>query len=112
MCGRFSLVTDAERLSHYYGLVDTGLFAGARFNIAPSQGVVAVNGERWLEYFRWGLLPFWAREKKLGYSTINARVGTVDGKPAFRNAFHHQRSNFSISTVRYMIHLQRIYNPK
>lgn len=94
MCGRFSLVTDADRLRHYYGLVNAESFAGARFNIAPSQdvaAVVAVNRERRLEYFRWGLLPFWAREKKLGYSTINARVETVASKPAFRNAFHHHR---------------------
>lgn len=94
MCGRFSLVTNAEHLGHYYGLANVERFSGARFNIAPTQevaAVVALEGERRLEYFRWGLLPFWAREKKLGYSTINARVETVADKPAFRHAFRHHR---------------------
>lgn len=94
MCGRYSLITDAEHLCHYYGLVNGERFEGARFNIAPGQdvaAVVAVNGERHLEYFHWGLIPFWAKEKKLGYSTINARAETVASKPVFRHAFRQHR---------------------
>ncbi len=94
MCGRFSLITDTEHLLHYYSLVNPERFTGSRFNIAPSQdvaAVVAVNGERHLEYFRWGLIPFWAKDKKIAYSTINARVETVASKPAFRHAFHQHR---------------------
>ncbi len=78
----------------YYELVNIDRFSGSRFNIAPTQdvaAVVAVDGERHLEYFRWGLIPFWAREKRLGYSTINARAETVADKPAFRHAFRHHR---------------------
>ena len=94
MCGRYSLITDAGHLARYYGLVNGGRFEGVRFNIAPGQdvaAVVAVDGERHLDYFHWGLIPFWAKEKKLGYSTINARAETVDDKPAFRHAFRRHR---------------------
>lgn len=94
MCGRFSLIADAEQLLRYYDLVNPERFAGARFNIAPTQevaAVIAVDGEHHLEYFRWGLIPSWARDRKIGYSTINARVETVADKPAFRHAFRRHR---------------------
>lgn len=94
MCGRFSLVTDADRLHECYGVVYAELFAGSRFNVAPNQQVAAivnVGRERHLEYFYWGLIPHWSRERKLKYSTIIARVETVESKPAFRDAFHRHR---------------------
>ncbi|PKM46520.1 MAG: hypothetical protein CVV05_02255 [Gammaproteobacteria bacterium HGW-Gammaproteobacteria-1] len=94
MCGRYSLVCDAGHLQAYYDLANTGVFAGPRFNIAPTQqvpAIVAVNGERHLELFHWGLIPSWADDSKLGYSTINARAETVGEKPAFRAAFRHRR---------------------
>jgi putative SOS response-associated peptidase YedK len=94
MCGRFSLITDADHLHAYYGVVNPEQYAGPRFNIAPSQqvtAIIAINGERHLEQFQWGLLPHWAKQQKLGYSTINARAETVEGKPAFRAAFRQRR---------------------
>lgn len=94
MCGRFSLITETRHLLDYYGLVEPVRFKGSRFNIAPSQDVAAVvgiNGERHLEYFRWGLIPSWAKDSKPGYSTINARAETVATKPAFRHAFRQHR---------------------
>lgn len=40
---------------------------------------------------QWGLIPFWAKDSKTGYSLINARGETLDTKPAFRSAFAHRR---------------------
>jgi len=40
---------------------------------------------------RWGLIPYWAKDEKFGYHTINARAETVDRKPAFRSAFKRRR---------------------
>ena len=40
---------------------------------------------------RWGLIPSWAKDLKIGYSTINARAETVDTKPSFRSAFKKRR---------------------
>jgi len=64
----------------------------ARYNLAPTQDgpVVRLNPEtrqRQMDLLRWGLIPSWAKEAKIGNSLINARAETVATKPAFRNAF-------------------------
>lgn len=46
---------------------------------------------RELALFHWGLIPSWAKDKKIAYSTINARGDTVADKPAFRSAFKSRR---------------------
>src|SRR5258708_15126568 len=40
---------------------------------------------------RWGLMPYWAKDIKIGFSTINAMAETVDTKPVFREAFQRRR---------------------
>jgi putative SOS response-associated peptidase YedK len=65
-----------------------------RYNVAPSQNIPIVLDEgekRRFALARWGLIPHWAKDIKIGYSTINARAETVASKPAFRNAFLHRR---------------------
>jgi len=49
-------------------------------------------GERELVSLTWGLLPFWAKDSKLGYSTINARAETVAEKSAYRQPFRIHRA--------------------
>ena len=51
----------------------------------------AKAGERSLDVMRWGLIPYWAKDIKIGFSTINARAEEVDTKPAFREAFQRRR---------------------
>ena len=67
-----------------------------RYNIPPMQQVLAVRqpeqgSKRELVALRWGLIPVWAKDAKIGYSTINARGDTVAEKPAFRSAFKKRR---------------------
>jgi putative SOS response-associated peptidase YedK len=65
-----------------------------RYNIAPSQPVAAIRQSpqgRELVMLRWGLVPFWVKELKTGYSMINARAETVAEKPSFRTAFQRRR---------------------
>ena len=66
-----------------------------RYNIAPTQPVTAVRlsreGERELTHFRWGLIPSWAKDEKIGSRLINARSETVHEKPSFRAAFKRRR---------------------
>jgi putative SOS response-associated peptidase YedK len=67
-----------------------------RYNIAPSQSIAAIRvapEARQREFVRlhWGLIPPWAKDRKIGYSTINARAETVDSKPSFRSAFKKRR---------------------
>jgi putative SOS response-associated peptidase YedK len=67
-----------------------------RYNIAPTQLVAAVRrkrdkSKRELALFHWRLIPSWAKDKKIAYSTINARGDSVADKPAFRSAFKSRR---------------------
>lgn len=94
MCGRFTLTIDPDDLREAFKLSEpppAGL--GPRYNIAPSQpvAVVANDGTRKLQLFKWGLIPAWAKDPKIGNSLINARAETVAEKPAFRAAFKRRR---------------------
>lgn len=66
-----------------------------RYNIAPTQSIPVVRldagGKRHLAMLHWGLIPAWAKDKKIAYSTINARGDTVATKPAFRSAYKKRR---------------------
>lgn len=67
-----------------------------RYNIAPSQSVPVVRFEaerdcRVLVAHRWGLIPSWAKDSKIGYRMINARSETAASKPAFRKPFRERR---------------------
>ena len=94
MCGRFTLRTPAHRLAEAFGVRELPNLR-PRYNIAPSQDVVAIraadDGTRELVSLRWGLIPFWAKEAAIGNRMINARAETVAEKPAFRAAFRRRR---------------------
>ncbi len=49
------------------------------------------TGGREFALLRWGLVPFWAKDPKFGYSTINARAEEAAAKPAFRDALRNRR---------------------
>lgn len=95
MCGRFTLDISPDDLTSYFKLpVQRVLRLEPRYNIAPSQGVTVVrvsNGERRLDVVRWGLIPHWAEDMKVGYKMINCRAETSSTLPAFREAFRHRR---------------------
>ena len=62
-----------------------------RYNIAPTQSVLAIRHPREAVMLKWGLIPSWAKDAKIAYSTINARADTVATKPAFRSAYKKRR---------------------
>jgi putative SOS response-associated peptidase YedK len=69
-------------------------FDGQLYNIAPTQQMPIVrqgNVGQEMVLARWGLIPYWAKDAKIGYSLINARADTVAEKPAFRSAFKRRR---------------------
>ncbi|MET0066331.1 MAG: SOS response-associated peptidase [Candidatus Thiodiazotropha sp.] len=93
MCGRFYLDAKTDELLALFGLI-SGPRLSPHYNIAPSQNILAVNDTqdgRRASQFRWGLVPFWAKQDKPGFHTINARIETVDRKPAFRTPFRSRR---------------------
>lgn len=93
MCARYALFGPFPLRNLVPGFVEhvvNPLAGFAQYNIAPSQlnpVVVAGEGGPGLESMRWGLLPHWARDPKIAYSTINARAETLAEKPAFRDAW-------------------------
>lgn len=97
MCGRYTLTSSAAEVADHFDLDEAAvaeLAAGARYNIAPTQSVPVVRvrgGRRALELRRWGLVPHWARDLRIGARLINARVETVAEKAAFRQAYRRRR---------------------
>jgi putative SOS response-associated peptidase YedK len=96
MCGRYTIVKPDGVTRWITGFTEhinpRSWFAKPRYNVAPSQLVpVVTNDGGGLQMFRWGLVPSWAKDEKIGYSMINARSETLAERPAFRNAFTHRR---------------------
>ncbi|MGA7329637.1 MAG: SOS response-associated peptidase [Rhodomicrobium sp.] len=64
------------------------------WNVAPTQDVGVIVPEDWGRIYktmRWGLIPFWAKDDKIGHSLINARVEGIATKPSFRAAWNERR---------------------
>lgn len=94
MCGRFAQPRSPEELARLFRATAVGDLDGDRFNVAPTDPVSAVvehHGERVLDTFRWGLVPFFADGPKARAPLINARAETVETSPAFRAAFARRR---------------------
>ena len=93
MCGRYVVKSPSAKLKVKFYLDDAPLFE-PRYNVAPTQLVPAVrqqDGKRRFVMLRWGLIPSWAKDAKIGYRLINARADTVATKPSFRSAFKRRR---------------------
>lgn len=93
MCGRFTLTVSADRIQAAFPWLQISEPIAPRYNIAPTQPVPVVpnDGERRLRFFRWGLIPSWAEDPRLGQRMINARAETLRQRPAFRTAFRLRR---------------------
>ena len=94
MCGRFAQPRSAEELARIFHARPATELAGDRFNVAPTDEVAAVvehHGERVVDAFRWGLVPFYAKSARDAARLINARAETVESTPAFRTAFARHR---------------------
>jgi putative SOS response-associated peptidase YedK len=90
MCGRFTLTVSPGKVADFFGLPQVPESA-PRYNIAPTQPVVAIAAAasdaglgRQVTWYRWGLIPFWATDLKIGNRLANARADTVATKPAFK----------------------------
>ena len=93
MCGRFALTIDPEALQDAFPEFSFPAQYAARFNIAPTQPILAVpnDGTKKADFFTWGLIPSWAKDPSIGLRMINARAETLAEKPSFRSAFKYHR---------------------
>ncbi|MDT4937096.1 MAG: hypothetical protein QOG80_767, partial [Pseudonocardiales bacterium] len=99
MCGRYVNVATTSDLVEEFDVedvVDEGEVPPS-WNVAPTDPVRGVvrrpphgdkdgEPERQLRTLRWGLVPSWSKDRKVGAKMINARIETVTTKPAFAKA--------------------------
>ncbi len=93
MCGRYSFAIEDALILERFGLrVRTAIYK-ARYNCAPTQNLAVIVNEApdELQFFRWGLIPWWAKDPSIGNKLINARAETLVEKPSFKNAFRNRR---------------------
>ena len=93
MCGRYTLVNLARLTDLFPWITEPPTDVVARYNIAPTQPILAVANDRADQYdhFFWGLVPPWAKDVSIGNKMINARGETLAERSAFRKAYQRRR---------------------
>lgn len=106
MCGRYIQVSSPTLLTEHFGVDEIAISESpeADYNVAPRQevltivqrglntpGAAADGGTRVLQQMRWGLVPSWAKDEKIGDRLINARAESLTEKSAFKTAFRKRR---------------------
>ena len=95
MCGRYSLFADFQKIEERFGEATFEVEEYEEsYNIAPSQMILSVvndGSKNRIGYLKWGLVPPWAKDPKIGFKMINARAETVHEKPSFREALKKKR---------------------
>ena len=93
MCGRYTLVRVADLTEIFPWVNDDLPEAPPRYNIAPTQPILAIANDRpdKYDFFFWGLVPPWAKDTSIGARMINARGETLGTQSAFRNAYRRRR---------------------
>ncbi len=95
MCGRFVSSSSPEKIAAYFDAASDVEKLGENYNVAPTNDIYAVvagpDGKPQLQVFHWGLIPVWAKERKIGQKMINARAETLASKPAYKGVFKKHR---------------------
>jgi putative SOS response-associated peptidase YedK len=93
MCGRYTLHHKPEEIEERFDVEPDEELLAPRYNIAPSQiiPVIRHTGSKEMVGCKWGLIPFWAKDPKIGNNLINAKAETIAEKPSFKHAFAKRR---------------------
>jgi putative SOS response-associated peptidase YedK len=98
MCGRVRLSSDVSEIKLVFSIPPHRPIpnVAASWNVAPTDPLPVVRydtkaGERSLDVLRWGFVPYWAKDLKVGFANINAKAEGIESKPAFREAFRRRR---------------------
>jgi putative SOS response-associated peptidase YedK len=93
MCGRYTLINLAELTDLFPWIGEAPRDVVARYNIAPSQPILAIANDKpdAYDHFLWGLVPAWAKDPSIGNRLCNARGETIGVKNAFKNAYRRRR---------------------
>ncbi len=93
MCGRYVL-TNTEKFITRFRVAETDLRLIPYYNIAPGQTMPIVlerGAVRHTLFMKWGLVPYWADDPRIGYKMINARREGINTKPSFQRPMRFQR---------------------
>ncbi len=92
MCGRFNF-SFVDTLFIRYSITNPVLRLAPHYNVAPGMTVPIVLRQSPVTAVlaRWGLVPAWAKDPRIGSRMINARSETAAEKPSFRKPFRTQR---------------------
>jgi len=99
MCGRFTLSVSKNEIKDYlyknYQIEEfDSNFMVPRYNIAPGQELITIindGSKHRIGTIKWGFVPFFAKDEKIGFKMINAKAETLSEKLSFRNSFKHKR---------------------
>src|ERR1017187_1728507 len=103
MCGRYGRRGDKQRIAEWMQTDSVSVFdeiddsnLAPSYNVAPQsfQPVVRLSpetGERELTVMRWGLVPYWSKDGKIAFNTINAKAETITTSPAYREPMKRRR---------------------
>lgn len=93
MCGRYQLSVREKDISIRFHVEVYERLYRPSYNCAPSQNLAVISNEEpgKLSFYRWGLIPFWAKDPKTGYRMINAKAETINEKASFKNPFRRRR---------------------
>lgn len=93
MCGRFALSATTKNIEKLLPSLKSLDAIYPRYNIAPTQFIATIlnTSQNEISFLRWGLIPFWSKDKSIGNKMINARAETLIEKPSFRNLLKKKR---------------------
>ena len=93
MCGRFNFLSHKTAVEERFGVTDIDFDIVPRYNIAPGQKIATViqDPELRMVEMRWGYIPVWAKEDKIGYKMINSRAEKVAESRVFKSSFQKKR---------------------
>lgn len=90
MCGRYTLIADAEIAKRYDKPIIGGYAVNPRYNVAPGQYAPIITAAG-IQPMRWGLVPAWAKDMNIGFRMINARGESLMERTAFRGLLKSHR---------------------
>lgn len=93
MCGRYSFAPELKIVNEHYDITVNDNEIKPNYNCAPTQllPVVSNDAPEKLSLYRWGLIPFWAKDKSIGNKLINSRAETITEKASFKTSFKRRR---------------------
>ena len=98
MCGRARLSSDVSEIKLVFRIPPERPIPNfpPNWNVAPTDSLPVVRydrkaEQRSLDLLRWGLIPYWAKDSKVGFANINAKAEGIETRPAFRQAFERRR---------------------